>query len=207
MVNFNVETLLLMTSHRKTNFSFIRKFMNSSFLLNMNLHFRQSSCFYNNFFISVIEICAIFVPNQALESSGKFSGPAFWFIAKMKNRKIFKKCEKYIEVRLFLTHWITFWNLEMSGRSISHYLRQHRSLKFGSKFKHINLEHLYLLNTFTLGTLNLLTDQTIWVWSSELGIFILWQKIVFQTLLWLWEFGTQRNLKQDTKAVENLDSS
>ena len=34
------------------NFSFILKFINSSFLLNMNFPFVQSSCFYNNFFLS-----------------------------------------------------------------------------------------------------------------------------------------------------------
>ena len=34
------------------NFSFILKFISSSFLLNMNLPFVQSSCFNNNFFVS-----------------------------------------------------------------------------------------------------------------------------------------------------------
>ena len=43
--------LLLLPEIHNTNFSFILKFINSSFFLNMNFPFMQSSCFYNNSFL------------------------------------------------------------------------------------------------------------------------------------------------------------
>ena len=45
--------LPLLIEIHNINFSFIRKFISSSFLLNMNFHFAQSSCLYNNFFLSL----------------------------------------------------------------------------------------------------------------------------------------------------------
>ena len=48
---------LLPQEIHNTNFSFILKFINPSFLLNMNLPFVQGSCFYSNFFHSFIETC------------------------------------------------------------------------------------------------------------------------------------------------------
>ena len=57
---------------------------------------------------------SIDVPNQAPESSRKLNGPAFWFIAKIKNKIKFKKCQKQIKVRLFSTPWIVFGTLEVN---------------------------------------------------------------------------------------------
>ena len=44
--------VFLLPEIHNINFSIILKFRSPSFLLNMNLPFLQSSCFYNNFFLS-----------------------------------------------------------------------------------------------------------------------------------------------------------
>ena len=49
--------LLLPPEIRNINFSFIPKFINPSFLLNMNFTFVQRSCLYDIFFLSFIETC------------------------------------------------------------------------------------------------------------------------------------------------------
>ena len=43
---------VLLPEIHNINFSFILKFINPSFLFNINFPFVQSSCFYNNFFLS-----------------------------------------------------------------------------------------------------------------------------------------------------------
>ena len=48
------------------NFSFILKFTNSSFLLNMNFPFVQSSCFYNSFFHTNLFLIAILKRPKAI---------------------------------------------------------------------------------------------------------------------------------------------
>ena len=52
-----LKKIFLLPEIRNINFSFVLKFINSSFLLNRNFLFVQSSCFYNNFFLSFIETC------------------------------------------------------------------------------------------------------------------------------------------------------
>ena len=52
-----LKKIFLLSKIRNINFSFILKFINSSFLVNMNFPFVQRSCFHNNFFLSFIETC------------------------------------------------------------------------------------------------------------------------------------------------------
>ena len=47
-----LKKIVLLPEIHNIKFSFILKFINSSFLLNMNFPLVQSSCFYNNFFLS-----------------------------------------------------------------------------------------------------------------------------------------------------------
>ena len=47
-----LKKFFLLPEIHNINFSFILKFVNSSFLLNMSFSFVQIPCFYNNFFLS-----------------------------------------------------------------------------------------------------------------------------------------------------------
>ena len=52
LVEFFSTNFFLLREIHSIKFSFTLKFINSSFLLNMNFPFMQSSCFYNKFFLS-----------------------------------------------------------------------------------------------------------------------------------------------------------